>query len=468
MKIILPMLLLLSASTYADNKSLLTEFMEQNYEVLKAKTDITLSKYDTKNVIDQKFWMLGVSGSYGDNSLDETTGTGATKAKSISKAISLTKDFNWGGHLNLSATDASIEPNDGNLVVNDDLYLHSQSISYTQDLGSNLFGRNDRMDIAIANQAEGLTKSSSELKTSVELLTFYSSLLQACLNKTMVSLAKEAHKRAVSNTSLIKKRVRDGLREKVDLYQAQMTEKNQWEQVIAAKKALEESRSALSIKLHREVAKGEIELLNLKSPEYLSLPDVKWENNLERKLLIEQESFNKLALSKIDNSFIPAISLVGSYQTNDYAESSSKAFSDGSLGGDQRELTAALNLSWSIGNSVQKNNEAKQQAQLMLNASELRKKEHSHKDAVQSLYRQVEFVDQSLKSVQDRIVLARKVLKEFEKLYNQGRAGIDRLLDAESRLIATENNYANYIFARKLLVGNLYFLNGSLGGVLLK
>ncbi len=462
MKIILFVFFLYSSSTFASNSDLLKEFMNNNFEVLKAKTDISLSAYDTQNVIDKKFWGLGLSSKYSDNTLEEITGTGATKLRTLSNSISLSKDFNWGGHLTFGMADSSFSPNDGNIMVKNDKNMFSQSLRYSQDLGANFFGQIDRNEIAMAKQTEEITKSASSLKTSADLLSFYAIILKASLNRTMVRLAKEAHLRAVSNTKLIQKRVRDGLREKIDLYQAQINEKSLLERMIGAEKALEQSRAEIASKIHRTIEITELDVLNLERPNYLRVPSVKWESYKEKELLLSQLSLGQLAIDQVDHTFLPTIKLAGSYQTNDYDASSSEARSNGAFGADQKEYAASINLMWPIGNEVQKNNMAKQKALLMLKSAEIKKKESSYKDSVRSLYAQLALLEKSLESAKERVELARKILTEFGRLYRQGRAGIDRLLDAESSLIATENSYANYIYARKVLVGNLYFLGSEL------
>ena len=95
------------------------------------------------------------------------------------------------------------------------------------------------------------------------LLALAQSYTSARLQSSLVRLQKEARKRAEVVKTFVLNRVRDGLREKIDLYRARSNVHLQEEQVLSALKNLEASLEGLSATLHRKVTPKEIEQYNV-------------------------------------------------------------------------------------------------------------------------------------------------------------------------------------------------------------
>ena len=83
------------------------------------------------------------------------------------------------------------------------------------------------------------------------------------------------------------------------------------------------------------------------------------------------------------------------------------------------------------------------------------------------LLRKIETLNRNIKSAIIRKKMAKKVLNEYSKLYNKGRADLDSLIRSEENLINTEKIYIKYISDRDIARFNLAYLYGTIGSFIL-
>ena len=83
-------------------------------------------------------------------------------------------------------------------------------------------------------------------------------------------------------------------------------------------------------------------------------------------------------------------------------------------------------------------------------------------NAVEDIKSQLTYLDKNLASVTTRYSLAKKTLKEYNKLYNRGRADLDQVIRAEESLISTEESFIQYKSKREKLFYALMDLYGEL------
>lgn len=440
---------------------LLQEFLAKNIEVEKLGLNYHLLELNDDGAQASKPWNLSFSGTYLDSQLDSASPT-AYDTVAKSGAVNLSKELFSGTSFilstGLSQNDLTLKSG-GTTTNSSEGY---QQLTLSQSLGQNFFGQQDRADLKVASLNReagviGLSKS-----TQAQILNFYSTLLKTSLYRSMVDFSEQAYKRGIEHTELVKRRVRDGLREKVDLYQVEMTQRSLWENVIASKKNLLDAEAELTAMLQRKINGDEIFDLMQLNIAHQNVPTAPWEKSLDSKLMVKELEALKVGLKKAEYALIPAIKLAASLKNNGIDEQNSKAYSDGTLGGKDKEMALSLTLSWNIGSQLESINAAKNRAQLMYKEAEAKSAEITYRTELEKLQRQIELIDQQIDSSAQKVQLARQVLKEYDRLYNQGRADLDRLIDAESSLINTENGHVSYLYSREILAANLHFLNNGL------
>ena len=450
-------------NAFAAENSLLKEYLQNNSSVRAAKFYVDESRAGIDAVKAKKDLGFNFNSTYYDNSLDGTL----TQTKSLIHTLAFNKDFFWGGHAGFSNEYGKIKLRNSSLMTGYEKYDFAQVFSYTQDLGSNFFGITDRLELTIAEQNWQWNQLLADHNVAAGLLQFYQAYLNARLNRTLVDLEQKAWQRAVEREKLIRRRVRDGLREKVDLYQAEMAQKALKEGGKTAQINLNSSLRELSELLHRKLNETEIELFDMDDLKLGQLPQGDWRLNKENLSLRKKVQLLEDSVRKVNYSFIPKIELASQYKTNKYDDQSGTAIDQGKLGGDNKEVTIALTISLPLGFGPQKAEKAKLFASLQSTRYEQEQKEHNLQNSEQLVQQQLEQLDQNISSVKDRLELADKVLREYNKLYNLGRADLDQVISAEEGLIGTEKSFIGYLVQRDNLLASLSFLYGNLGEYLL-
>ncbi len=74
----------------------------------------------------------------------------------------------------------------------------------------------------------------------------------------------------------------------------------------------------------------------------------------------------------------------------------------------------------------------------------------------------IELLNNNISKAKNRVDLALRVLKSYNKLYNLGKKDLDQVIRSEEDLIRTETTLASYIAKKENLVTRLNSLYGSL------
>ncbi len=430
------------------------EFLAKNSGVFQEKVKTEISNIEKDIILAQSTWGLSYDYFNNDNNLENSSTTfTVTGLKTTGHSLGLSKKFGWGGELSLTNNAYSYESTSKS-------YQFNQKIAYEQNLGKDLFGRQFRSTVNQYQHLANQQKFSSKNSIQGKLKTFALVYTQAQLQKSLYDLQLEAQKRAERRLSLIKKKVRDGLREKVDLLQSQTDLLNQKEQVQSAAISFNNQLESLVSYLERPVTDAEVKTLALESWE--KLPEGDLENNLSKKSLSAFYKANQNAYESAELDYLPAVTLSGSVKNNDYNATQGETFSEGKLGGDKKEVTIGLNLTWALGLEKEKLEKAK--ARLNLESSKklldgtdntLVKTEDIFKKKLEQLNKNIEFS-------KSRLVLAENTLKEYTKLYNRGRSDLDQVIRAEESLINTQVSHLRYIANRREVLFDLSSLYGTL------
>ncbi len=466
--IIVPLALFFALQVEAATKSLANEFLGTNSNVLKNKWSAESSRYNVASVIAAKTWGLDYSSSYADDKSENYFGLNNTTFQSPTKTkvhtIALAKDFQWGGTFSLENSLTNIDAQNATSKINE----FSQGVSYTQDLGKNFFGRDFYSDLNIARRNQVLSELTSDSNIDAELLAFFNSINSARLDGALVALQADALARAERRRTIVKRRVRDGLREKVDLIQSEAAVLNQKEQVKLASMRLSGSLEKLSKALHRSVEGSETGDFDLEFIKLSPIPSGSRKGNKQLKILEQKVEVLKDSLEKVGYSALPDVNLSLSHQNNDFAVAQNTAIKDGTLGGDKSVTTVAVNLTWAIGNKPQKAEKAALAIDMRSAEMQSSKIQKNFSYSEESLKNQIRFLDVNITSVKERKALAEKALKEFNRLYNRGRAELDSVIRAEEDLISTNISFVEYLVRRENLLGSLAYLYGSIRPYLLE
>jgi outer membrane protein len=466
---LLASLILFPCSYAASNlSSLAQEYLRTNTDVVKSRSSATLSHYDWQATSDQHTWNLGWTTSYDNDGQESAPFFNSNPLKTVVHSASLTKDFVWGGKFSFDNTYTTLRGSNSFGGLNGRVHGFTQGVTYTQDLGANFLGRDDKLQIANAEENYKFSEASSVETIELGLLGFANSYTTVRLGQALLQLQIEAYERAVKRRRLIAGRVRDGLREKVDLYQSQLTEMTQSEEIQNAEVNLTSSIEALSKKLHRQVDAEEIASYGLESTGEMVLPAGKWQENKSLKKVDMQLSLLRGTLKSSEYSIMPTANLSANYSANDFNTEASEVFKEGVLGGVNNQVGVALNLIWPLGFKTQKIEKAKARVNVTTAEMDREKLRANYYQTETSLKTQLKLLERNLGSVQDRVKLATKALKEYNRLYNRGKADLDQVIRSEEDLINTQRSFVQYRAQQENLASALAQLYGGLESYLLE
>ncbi|WP_417335278.1 TolC family protein [Halobacteriovorax marinus] len=467
----LSLILFLSFNAQGSLSELSMEYLKKGSDNESLKMNLDINSLERDIVYESKAWQLSVSGQKVNSQLERSSSLLISNAtlqpndtETTSYNLTFAKEFFTGTKLSLSNTLVDYV-NNANIAQNNKGF--TQTLSLEQDLWSNFLGRKDSLDLEVSEKTFDYKKQSVDFQVESNLYTFVSDYLKAKLDKANTQLKQEALDRAKKRLSLIKRRVRDGLSEKVDLYSAETQELASRESYMSEMISLQSSLESLSKKVHRRILSAQILDYKLKEgSEVLSVEGTIEEN---KNYLQTQKQIQYLMESskKADLGVYPSLVFAASYATNNY-ERDDSPISDGMIGSDNNEVSLGLTLTWDIGSSAQ--NLSKQAASIELNKvkMESRKVLLSLKEQETSLLKRQNEVETLLNSASKRLELAEKTLKEYNRLYSRGRATLDQVIRAEEELISTQQSYINYLYLKDSNYSTLAFYRGKLREAILK
>jgi outer membrane protein TolC len=456
---------LVISSSYGNVKALSRELLSISQDVRVSKDNIKLAKLQFKDIELQLAPKLGASYQYSKDELESFSGFGAsisggvTKFPLVSKvsSLSLSKDFSWGGSLSFENSLRQSE-----LLGVTPVYGFFQTLSYDQDLLRNFFGRQFRNQVSSGEHNLMATKYRSQFEMDNALFLFTSDYLSAALAKKQISFQVESIKRTKRRVALTKKRVRDGLNERVDLVQARVSLLNQEELLVVRKREFENAIDSISRKLHRRIVASEIINLTEKNLKTTEIPNIDLSKTNQINELKEKVEQVKLDHEMSDNDLYPELTLKASVQNNDYDAVRSNSLSNGTLGNENKEVSIALNLSWTLGSVAEKNKRAQLEIQKNLKIYQLDKTTTNLEKEIKSLVKQIKLLEDSYNFSKRRVKLNKSALEEYEKLYRKGRADFDQVIQAEENLITTLSDVMSSYVNREKAIYRMAFLGGNL------
>ncbi|MFW5887385.1 MAG: TolC family protein, partial [Bacteriovoracia bacterium] len=348
------------------------------------------------------------------------------------------------------------------------LYEYRHSLSYSQDLWQNFFGRHFKSQIDEANfNSQGIEKKTKGLNQQV-LFNFYQHWLNAKVAKTLVILQKDALNRSLRRSKTIWKRVKDGISEKADWYDSQIELEQYKEELNLQKQRLVEALSLLSQDLHREVKQIEINHFNLESLPTKSNFKTDIEGNyslqaLQNNILAAQENVEQSQME-----LLPSLKFYLQYTANNIDKEVNETYTNAVPTAPSNEKAIGLKLVWNFENDATK-------AKISQNKITKRALEYERKQLKNNLEKQISFLKDELELVRAKISnalnkrrFAGKSLNSINRLYLLGRTDIDRLLRSEERLIQADKSMVGHLTEYKILKARYASFIGNLKNYLLE
>ena len=458
--------LLLSFSALASWEVLYKEFLQRN-SILK----INQAKLEQSNIDLESFYGMYdfvVSGSYSymNDQKDVLSPFQPRGTINDTATLNLARQFSWGGSLEFVNSLSHNDISNWNPALRNgrpnDIYTFSQTLSYSQDLGKNFLGKATQAqeDSSLAKQK--LAEVSLTIENQQKVFEFYQAYLNVKLQKTLMKLQEEALLRSEKRRDLISRRVRDGLREKVDLYQAEIGLKTQQEALQSTKATLVESLTSLGILLEREVSIEEIPIFTRQERIALEEQPQLFENNLDLKQLQKQVDFLEAQLEKTKWDRMPDLSLRVSYTTNEIDSQQSKALSDGTLGGQNDEKVIAVNWSYPLENTMSRSAHNKNRVEKRILSYQRKVLENRLKLRSNEVHQKIVSHFNNIQLAREKVRFAEKAIKGLSRLYSLGKADLDRVIGAEEQLITTQNNLARSMMSYRVLEATEKKLEGTL------
>jgi len=461
MRYLLLTLLIFSLEAEANLSQLAQDYLDNGVDVLEANSGKRKSLLDVQAFQVTRTWNLTASGTKLDANSESSTTYTVTPYDSTSYSLGVAKAFEWGGTLSLTNSLTNVKTS----ALERSGF--SQGLSYSQDLGKNFFGSTFFKDVAVLEKASRATEYAQDQRIQAGLIGLANSYTSAQLNKSLFGLQGEAVERAQKRLELIKGRVRDGLREQVDLIQARIALLSAEEQKKSFAIGLSSSMEKMASYVHRSVKESEIIPFQLLEDKR-GLPEGDISNNLTIHELKVRLDLVAIQREKTDLSYIPAINLTAAVTNNDFDVARSEAISKGKLGEDQKDVSATLSLSWAIGNAPQKIEDQKVAIDEKLSQAKSEKLTVSLNESSKEFVKQIKLLNETVESSRKRLSLAKSALDEYTKLYKRGKADLDQVIRAEEDLILTERSLVQNISQRQSLHFTLSSLYGNLKSYLLK
>ncbi len=432
------------------------EFLEKNFSVFKLQEDAVLMQLNYKTKSLEKRWsLLGKVSRQRDNLERYPRSVDFPSHQKHVYGIDVTRNFSFGGSLTFSNELSK------DMFPDYKYYGPIQGLSYTQDLGANFLGRKFYSELEQARLNVEYMDAFKEEEIQEELYLFILKYMEIRLAKTMFFLEKEALKRADKRLDFVREKVKDGLREQVDLYQSQSAFlsrqellNNVYAEVITALKAVSE-------KLGRGIKEEEVLPFSFEKEKSVVSAVGNLKNNLSLKTLNFKVKQEETALRTSQYDLWPQIKFQVGYKSNDYDSLPTKAFYRAQIVSGNRHnfFETLLSLEMPLGFQKEKIEIQKTQALLNISKKHYDFYEKRLKKRAEGLLHRIWESKTKLVSVRERLRLAQKILSEYNSLYRLGRVNLDQVIRAEEDLIDTQKNLVNDLFSKRdlnLLLASLY------------
>lgn len=443
---------LFHGQAYANLPDIIHSFLHKNSDLSSLRTKLKINNLNYQSKEATKSWLLLINAQKADSTLEDNFTYTSTLNDAKAVGLTLEKDFFWGGGLSLKN---QFNTNKTTLLGQQSYF--TQSLTYSQDLLSNLFGRIDKLELEIIDSVYFVEKESLNLDEESRVLNLINLYLNSFESKKLVNLYRRAYKRSIKREKLIRGRVKDGLNQKADLFSSTGVKLLKLEELENMKLKHEYDLAEISKLLHRQVTSNEITNYNFKY-------DLKNESskNKNLKLLIQRTRLEKEKLKLIKHQALPSLVVSGTYETNDYDKLRSETLSNGNLTGDHSSTEIGVSLVWQLGAQSAEVNKSK--SLILIENMKYQKSQllENIKLSYEILEKQILVKKKNMSSGKKRLALSKKVLKEYAKLYKRSKADLDQIIRAEENLIETSKGLLHSQIEIKKLEFSYAALNGEL------
>ena len=463
------LLVLLSESSEAALPWLAREYVQNNAGLKESRNRIHSAEQDIALLEAGKTWRLGYTPVYRSDGLQTLSPFAPTRSETTEHVFSLSKDFEWGGKLTMGKRLSRFQQDRNISIFGSNLDTHSftHEIRYQQNLGSDFFGRLFAGEKAISEERHQLAEEEYQQRLQKGLLELARSYAGARLQRSLVRLQREARKRAEVVKTFVRNRVKDGLREKVDLYRARSNVHLQKEQVNSALQNLEASLQDISATLHRKVTPKEIKYYNTQGKIIIPGTDPT-RDNADIRMLAHRQHILDRQLLKVGHEFLPRIGLNLGYKTNAVNEKQTQSWKDGHFfASDHSSKEVSLVLNWAIGNAPQKALRSKLRASKATLDAQKNLMARTLLLQSEGIKKRIARLEEIIRSSRSREKLASKIVDEMNKLYRKGKSNLDLVIRAEEDLIRVQTGFVRHLAQRDMLFYALLHLHGSLDNHLL-
>ncbi len=381
----------------------------------------------------------------------------AQQSTFLRASLGISKITSWGGTFSFvqAFQDQDISEWTSSLITTfggTEAYQFSNTLTYSQDLGKNLFGIKYRSQLKQAELGAQIATTNLQYMEESVLFQVFQAYLQAKLDKKLLQISKESLDRAEKRKNLISKRYKDGVAIRADYYRSVNAFSRAEEIHRDAKVQLDKSLQSLNELVNEDIRPSMI--MSYQSYQYFNViaPTQDYLKNKELALLNQRLILAKEVLKESETQDNFDVSLDFSFSrtglTNQYDNAVSDAFDDDNF---QTE-SISLNVTVPLGTSSDSYDR--------INKSlDVKKSEYQRSISLKNIKRndsilrgELEKLKENLKSAQNRLNFERKILKEQNKRYNRGQIDIDQVLTAEESLLGAERTYYQY-FTRVLILG---------------
>ncbi len=435
------------------------ELMQNNAALAASRAQVGVGELNHIELILSKSWEFNYQLRSADTKLANFSGAGnSSPFDEVVHSFGVSREFLYGSTVSLGNILARRETSDRGTR-----YRFLQEIGLRQSLGRNFFGFEYRKDLERSELAKRLNQLTYEEDVDGKLLELVQAYYQAAQHLALIELQKEAQLRARRRLAITRRRVQDGLRQQVDLYQTRANLHLQEEAVGSANLRLQSALESLASLLHRSVSEAEV--TSFRGQGFIERRPPSGEAAANRSLerLRQQQRISQSVLERSKLFLTPKLELSTFYRTSQVQNVRADALSEGSLArGDRSEVTVALDLTWAWGRPYKNTDRLKARLHFETARKNLQSSQTNLDQAASVLKRQIAFLQENIASVKERLQLSQRALGEYNRLYDRGRANLDQVIRAEETFIETEISYINYLAQRELSVYRLSHLYGKL------
>jgi outer membrane protein len=454
MKIIcLILFMLASFNAIASFQNLLNDFSISNNDLEILKLDNDFSKLDRADFDGQYDWSLsfelGKDDTYPAGFFDfQSQKTSATHA-----SFGLNKSFSWGGDLSFMNTFIDYDLSEWTTTAPFETGAEVKNvITYNQNLSKDFFGSSTRLQDELSQSKYELSESMNKLSVQQNYFSFLNNYLNSKLQKTVLMLNRKALARQEKRYKGIVKKYRDGLSQKIDKLQSQIALQNQKTNLKQIRSRFLGELNKLESSLNRQVTESEINEYNFDSVRVSAKVIGDEKTSLVYLSHLKQEEVASLGEQVAGLSKRPDVNFSASYTINAINSEASDAFNDAAPGGDNRNLSLALNIIIPLGNTLMRNQLAKARIQKMKVRSIRKASIKNTKLMLNLLSQRIVLLKEKLDLELQKVKMAKLALRENNRLYNLGKTEIEPVLSSEESLINSELSFASSLYEYDLLV----------------